>query len=225
VSLSLHYLLLVPTACLIGHANQYADRLGRQWPELFGRILRRFPYRRGPPAHQRHFVRFLSRDPGAPRSFGLGGHQHPPEHALYPKHAAGERARDPRAVLDRIDTLTIPSHAASPIIHIHLRTATPSLTVAAAKAANPAMAAPGDALSFDIAGEECPLQNIVDDYVLAQGVWITRARRLRGQELVESRPSIRPAVTAAAALSRKESERIAGVIKAAVTKCSRSEHE
>jgi hypothetical protein len=45
---------------------------------------------------------------------------------------------------------------------------------------------------------------------------ITPARRLRGQELLESRPSIRLAVTAA--LSRKECERAAGVIKAAVAK-------
>ena len=59
------------------------------------------------------------------------------------------------------------------------------------------------------------LQDIVDE-VLAQGVWITRARRLRGQELVEVRPSIRLAVTAT--LSRKECERAAAVIKAAVTK-------
>ena len=54
------------------------------------------------------------------------------------------------------------------------------------------------------------------DEVLAQSVWITRGRRLRGLELVETRPSIRLAVTAA--LSCKECERAAGVIKAAVTK-------
>ncbi|KAH9060259.1 serine palmitoyltransferase [Lactarius vividus] len=48
------------------------------------------------------------------------------------------------------------------------------------------------------------------------GVWTTRARLLRGQELVEARPSMRLAVTAA--LSRKECERAAGVIKAAVAK-------
>ena len=59
------------------------------------------------------------------------------------------------------------------------------------------------------------LQDIVDE-VLAQGMWITRARHLRGQELVEVRPSIRLAVTAT--LSRKECERAAAVIKAAVTK-------
>ena len=54
------------------------------------------------------------------------------------------------------------------------------------------------------------------DEALAQGVWTTRARRLRGQELVEARPSFRLAVTAA--LSRKECERAAGAIKAAVAK-------
>ena len=59
------------------------------------------------------------------------------------------------------------------------------------------------------------LLGIVDE-ALAQGVWITRARRLRGQEVVEARPSIRLAVTAA--LSRKECERAAGVVKAAAVK-------
>ena len=54
------------------------------------------------------------------------------------------------------------------------------------------------------------------DEVLAQRVWITCARRLRGQELVEVRPSIRLAVMAA--LSRKECERTAAVIKATVLK-------
>ena len=126
-----------------------------------------------------------------------------------------ENVRAIRAVLDHIDSVTIPSHAASPIIHIHLRTATPSLSVPAPKAPNPATAASQDAPSFDIPGEERLLQDIVDE-VLVQGVWITRAWRLRGQELVESRPNIRLAVTAA--LSRKECERAAGVIKAAVTK-------
>ena len=56
------------------------------------------------------------------------------------------------------------------------------------------------------------LQDIVDE-VLAQGVWITRVRR---QELVEVRPSIHLAVTVVP--SRKECERAAAVMKAAVTK-------
>ncbi|KAH8988182.1 serine palmitoyltransferase [Lactarius hatsudake] len=115
------------------------------------------------------------------------------------------------------NAITIPSHAASPIIHIHLRSA-PTLSVStsvSAKPPNPANPAPRDAPSFDIASEERLLQDIVDE-ALAQGVWTTRARRLRGQELVEARPSIRLAVTTA--LSRKECERAASVIKAAVVK-------
>ena len=127
-----------------------------------------------------------------------------------------ETVRAIRVVLDRIDSVTIHSHAASPIIHIHLRTATPSQSVAAPKAPNPATAASRDAPSFEISGEEGLLQDIIDE-VLAQGVRITRARRLHGQELVESRPSIRLAVTAAA-VSCKECESAAGVIRAAVTK-------
>ena len=67
--------------------------------------------------------------------------------------------------------------------------------------------------SFDIAGEGCPLRDIMGE-AQAQGVWITQARRLRGQELVETRSSTRLAVTAA--LARKEYERTAGVIMAAV---------
>ena len=125
----------------------------------------------------------------------------------------GERACD--SLLDRIDALTIPLHAASPIIHICLRTATTSLSITAPKAPNPATATSRDAPSFDIAGEERLLQDILDE-VLAQGVWITRARRLREQEFVEWRQSICLVVTAV--LSRKKCERAAGVIKAALTK-------
>lgn len=117
-----------------------------------------------------------------------------------------ENIRTIRTVLERVDCITIPSHAASPIIHIYVRTHT---VPAATKSANPSP------LSFDIAAEERLLQDIVDE-ALAQGVWITRARRLRGQEIFEARPSIRLAVTAA--LSRKECERAAGVVKAAAVK-------
>lgn len=130
-----------------------------------------------------------------------------------------ENIRAIRAVLERVDCITIPSHPASPIIHIHVRTpsATHLLPIAAtsAKPSNPASAAPRDAPSFDIVVEERLLQDIVDE-ALAQGVWVTRARRLRGQEVVEARPSIRLAVSAA--LTRKECERAAGVVKAAAVK-------
>ncbi|KAH9025900.1 pyridoxal phosphate-dependent transferase [Lactarius hengduanensis] len=109
-----------------------------------------------------------------------------------------ENVRTIRAVLDRVEAITIPSHPASPIIHIHLRSAATlsASTSVSAKPPNPATPAPHDAPLFDIAGEERQLQDIVDD-ALAQGV-------------------IRLAVTAA--LSRKECERAAGVIKAAVVK-------
>ncbi|KAH9018643.1 serine palmitoyltransferase [Lactarius pseudohatsudake] len=118
-----------------------------------------------------------------------------------------ENVRTIRAVLDPVEAITIPSHVVSPIIHIYLRSAATlsASTSASAKPLNPATPEPRDAPSS---------REIVDE-ALAQGVWTTRAR-LRGKELVEARPSIRLAVTAA--LSRKECERAAGVIKAAVVK-------
>ncbi|KAH9164367.1 serine palmitoyltransferase [Lactarius sanguifluus] len=123
-----------------------------------------------------------------------------------------ENVRAIRAVLDRVEAITIPSHAASPIIHIHLRSAVAvsASTSAYVKPPDPAIPAPRDAPSFDIASEGRLLQDIVDE-ALAQGVWITRVWRLRGQELAEAPPSIRFAVTAA--LSRKECERAAAVVK------------
>ena len=74
---------------------------------------------------------------------------------------------------------------------------------------------PRDHEVFDAELEERVLQDVVDE-VLAQGVLVTRAKRLPGQELVEVRPSVRLAVTAA--LSRKECEKAAGVVKAAFIK-------
>jgi serine palmitoyltransferase len=121
-----------------------------------------------------------------------------------------ENIRAIRTVLERVDCITIPSHAASPIIHIYVR-AQPTAATAAGSMLSPNSAPP----AFDIAVEERLLQDVVDE-ALAQGVWVTRARRLRGQEIVEARPSIRLAVTSA--LSRKECERAAGVVKAAVVK-------
>jgi serine palmitoyltransferase len=134
-----------------------------------------------------------------------------------------ENIRAIRAILDRVDCIGIPSHTASPIIHIHIHVRTPPAThlhplsnvVSPAKPSNPASAGGRDAPAFDVATEERLLQDIVDE-ALAQGVWVTRARRLRGQEVVEARPSIRLAVTAA--LSRKECERAANVVKAAAVK-------
>ena len=106
-----------------------------------------------------------------------------------------------------------PKHTASPIIHIHLPYRDAVVDCSGRK--GPLLSRLRDASSFDIADEERLFQDIVDE-VLAQGVWITRTWRLRVQALVELRPSIRLAVTAA--LSRKVCERAAEVIKAACTK-------
>ncbi|KAH9013059.1 hypothetical protein EDB85DRAFT_1835360, partial [Lactarius pseudohatsudake] len=94
-------------------------------------------------------------------------------------------------------------HSQTSVVHLKVRSAATlsASTYASAKPPNPATPAPRDAPSFDTAGEGRLLQDIVDE-ALAQGVWITRTRRLRGQEFVEARPSIRLAVTAA--LSRKD---------------------
>jgi serine palmitoyltransferase len=127
------------------------------------------------------------------------------------EHASGKRVRNPCST--RPYRCTHNPLARSLADHPH--TATPSLTVAAAKAPNPTITTFRDAPSFDITSEERLLQDIMDE-VLAQGVWIARARWLRGQELVDLWPSIRLALMAA--LSRKECERAAGVVKATVTK-------
>lgn len=59
------------------------------------------------------------------------------------------------------------------------------------------------------------MQEVVDE-ALNQGVLITRAKRLRGQEVVEPRPTIKLAVTAA--LSRKDTEKAAQIVKHALVK-------
>ncbi|KAH9041240.1 hypothetical protein EDB85DRAFT_2247934 [Lactarius pseudohatsudake] len=175
------------------------------WYQDYLRATFALDFHKTPPAA----LHIFRRGPGGPRGLHLGGHQHPTEHAIDPEHLQ-ENVRAIRAVLDRVEAITISSHAASPIIHIHLRFAATlsASTSASAKppTLNPATPAPRDAPSFDIACEECRglLQYIVDE-ALAQGVWITRTRRLRGQEFVEARLSIRLAFTAA--LLRKERSR------------------
>jgi serine palmitoyltransferase len=121
-----------------------------------------------------------------------------------------ENVRAVRAVLDKTECIDVPSHSASPLIHIHIHAAlTPE------PALGPTQIAPPGPPPFDIASEDRLLQDIADECG-AQGVLVVRAQRLRGQELVEARPSIRLAVSAA--LTRKECERAAQVIKAACVK-------
>ena len=118
------------------------------------------------------------------------------------EHSTRERARYPRSA--RLDRCRHDSLAHRLADHPHLAAFCNALRIRVRQARETRDPAPRDGVSFDIAGNERVLQDIVDE-VLAQGVWITRAR-----------PSIRLAVTAA--LSRKECERAAGVIKAAVAK-------
>ena len=88
-----------------------------------------------------------------------------------------------------LEASRIPSHGASPIILIQLRYATLSVSTFV-KPVNPAIPASCDALSFEITRRERLLQDVVGE-VLAQSVWITQTFQLRGQDLVESRSSIR----------------------------------
>ena len=104
-----------------------------------------------------------------------------------------------RAVLDRVDAVDISSHA---------RSESPGHPVySAAESPNPSTLLRS---GLRRSGEE-RVQDIVDE-VLAQGGWITRTHRLRGQKLVKSRPSIRLAVTMTC--SPKVCERAACVMKA-----------
>jgi serine palmitoyltransferase len=149
-----------------------------------------------------------------------------------------ENVRAVHAVLASIvGTLVwVPSHPASPIIHITIKTQSPTslsptavpLSVShssksSSTKSNPASIHPSPtSLSFSAAesvfdadAEEYILQEIVEE-CLGQGVWVTRAKRLKGQEMAERKPSIRIAVSAA--LTKKEVEKAAGVVKAACVK-------
>jgi serine palmitoyltransferase len=134
--------------------------------------------------------------------------------------ALQENTRVARSILDRLDMIAIPSHPASPIIHINVRTPSPStlsptLTPTSTKPSNPTSIVSRDAVQFDTETEERLLQDVVDE-ALTQGVIITRAKRLRGQEMVEARPSIRIAITSA--MTKKETEKAVGVVKTALVK-------
>ncbi|THH06253.1 hypothetical protein EW145_g4213 [Phellinidium pouzarii] len=136
-----------------------------------------------------------------------------------------ENARVLRGVLERLDCIIVPSHAVSPIIHVYVKPlSTASLLPPSADApkpatlggkSNPSSVQPCNPAKFDIDEEERLLQQVVEE-ALVQGVMLTRAKRLHGQELSEPRPSIRIAVTAA--LSKKDCEKAAAVIKAALVK-------
>jgi serine palmitoyltransferase len=142
-----------------------------------------------------------------------------------------------RSILDKVEGIHISSHPASPLIHIQLPVpaeprspliTTPSFVTtprspknpnlnlnSLPRISNPQSVLPGQPLQFDVEAEERILQDIVDE-ALVQGVLITRAKRLRGQEVVEPRPAIKLAVTSA--LSKKDIEKATLVVKSAIGK-------
>ncbi|CAL1710026.1 unnamed protein product [Somion occarium] len=139
-----------------------------------------------------------------------------------------ENIRAVRVILDRVDCISIPSHPASATIHLHVKLPSPmhlsprvpppspSLSSSSSgKPSNPLSPTPREAPQFDAELEEKLLQDVVEE-ALAQGVLITRAKRLRGQELNDIRPSIRLAISAA--LNKKDCEKAANVVKAAFVK-------
>ncbi|ODN82692.1 hypothetical protein L202_00984 [Cryptococcus amylolentus CBS 6039] len=89
--------------------------------------------------------------------------------------------------------ISIPSHPSSALIHIFLIDPPPTLDA-----------------------EERLLQEIVDEALASSGVLVTRARRLRGQEVVEPEPSLKVCVSSV--WSRKEVEKAGQGVKAAIQK-------
>ncbi|KAF4579674.1 serine palmitoyltransferase component [Pleurotus pulmonarius] len=159
-----------------------------------------------------------------------------------------ENTRAARAILDKVDGITIPSHPASPLIHIYLKgnTFSPSSPDATpTRFLHPSSAQNSPSLSIitktpsshgsskqshqsplslpqlspsQIALEESILQEIVDE-ALSQGVLLTRAKRLRGQEVNEPKPSIKLSISGGSGgLTKKEVEKACAVIKSAVGK-------
>lgn len=138
-----------------------------------------------------------------------------------------ENVRAVRGVLEKVDCIVLPSHPASAIQHIYVKPTSPASLLPPSpdmpkpkssshgSKSNPASVIPYDPVKFDLEEEERLLQQVVED-CLAQGVMITRAKHLSGQELVEPRPSIRLAVSAA--LSKKDCEKAASVIKSSLVK-------
>jgi serine palmitoyltransferase len=106
----------------------------------------------------------------------------------------GDNVRTLRHGLSKLENVSIyiPSDPLSALIHIY-------------------MLSPPESIEQ----EERLLQDVVDD-ALGQGVLVTRAARLRGQETFEPAPSLK--IMVSAAFTRKEMEKVASVLRASLTK-------
>lgn len=120
-----------------------------------------------------------------------------------------------RAILEKADGITIPSHPASPIILLYIDIPGSQFESAPAhhkhksnmlthECANPEV--------FDRAVEEAVLMEIEGE-ALAGGVMVARARR---PGMPDARPGLRLVMTSA--LSKKDTEKAATTLKAAITK-------
>ncbi|KAH7106841.1 serine palmitoyltransferase [Auriculariales sp. MPI-PUGE-AT-0066] len=117
-------------------------------------------------------------------------------------------------VLRQTRGVKIPSDDRSPVIHLVLARTAPSektLTVPEASYFVTEKAPNADELRFAV--EEKVLQRVVER-ALGHGVLITRARRLRGQENPEPRPSIR--ITISAAMTLEDIKHSCRVVKESV---------
>ena len=137
--------------------------------------------------------------------------------------ALRENVQTIRSTLYAVEGIEILSHPASAIVHIALKPCSaPSnllsvpMQLSSSGRSNPtSIVSAKDTVTFDWQTEEKILQEVVDE-ALNAGVLITRAKKLRGQELVEVRPTIRLAATSA--LTKKETEKAAGAVKSAFVK-------
>ncbi|KAG8956945.1 serine palmitoyltransferase component, partial [Tulasnella sp. 419] len=132
--------------------------------------------------------------------------------------ALHENIRTIRQVLEKVDLIEIPSHPGSAVVHVYIKnpnassngllspSSKPAVHPTSTKPSNPSSIIPRNHVEHDYAHEERLLQEVVEE-ALAQGVLITRAKRLRGQEGLEPRASIK--ISATSALTKKEVEKAA----------------
>lgn len=127
-----------------------------------------------------------------------------------------------RSVLDPIESISVVSDPASPLIHIQVRSqADPHPS---SPKGNATLGVPQElVLGHDLAGgEQARLLQLIVDESLKNGVLLTRHKTLPSinAKALESGPHARPCIRIAvtAALSRKEVDRAAGVVKNAVIK-------
>ena len=133
-----------------------------------------------------------------------------------------ENVQAVRSTLCGVEGIEILSHPISAIVHIALKSGpAPSnllsvpMHTRGSSRSNPASVVSANAATFDWKTEEKILQEVVDE-ALDAGVLITRAKKLRGQELVEVRPTIRLAISSA--LTKKETEMAAAAVRTAFVK-------